>query len=79
MLLSGVGTWLWSEFCSVCSFMCLWTVQAPSRLVPYGGPVVRGSHRADGASGVNGCDGLSRLVQWSIGFIEIFKPSKVLV
>lgn len=40
---------------------------------------MRESHRADGASGVNGCDGLSRLVQWSIGFIEIFKPSKVLV
>lgn len=59
--------------------MCLWTVQAPSRLVPCEGPVVRESHGADGASGVNGCDGSSRVVQGSIGFIEIFKPSKVLV
>lgn len=66
LLLSDVGTSFWSEFCSLCSFMCLWTVPAPSRLVPYEGPVMRESHGTDGASGGNGCDGSSRVVQYRI-------------
>lgn len=78
MLLSGVGTSFWSESRSVCSFVCLDRAgSVPS--VPYKGPVMRESHGTDRASGVNGCDGSSRVVQWSIGFVEIFKLSKVLV
>lgn len=57
-------------------------VSGPCGLRPvcaYKGPVMRESHGTDRASGVNGCDGSSRVVQWSIGFVEIFKLSKVLV